>query len=182
MRIIAFSGKRESGKTTAADHLVEKFHAKKVSFAAELRSELIAGLDLDPQIINIKPTPYHARRLLIAYGAYRRYEDPGYWVKKVLKQIGQATVHGSGTIVIDDLRYWNEAEKLREHGAVLVRVDRVGHRKFCPGVDNDPSECDLDEYTDWHHRFVLRDGEVEYLKGMAENLLGDMMAAEGVVL
>jgi len=182
MNIIAFSGKRGSGKSTAADHLVEKFYARKESFAGELRGELVAGLGIDPQLIGMKPTPAHVRKLLIAYGSFRRAEDPDYWVKKVLKKIGEATVSGTGTVIIDDLRYWNEAEKLREYGAVLVRIERFNYvRKFLPGVDNDPSELDLDEYTDWHHRWYIGDGEVDYLRGLAENLLGDMMAGGGVL-
>jgi len=171
MRVIALSGKRESGKSTCADYLVRKYGAVKVSFATALREELIAfGYPRD--LIYLKPTPPEIRALLIAHGNGRRFTDPSYWVKKLLDAITglMITAH---LVVIDDLRFWNEAEKLRTLKVDLVRVGRAWGqgRDFIKGVDDDPSETDLDEWNDWDRTIIASDGQVEYLQTAMDDIM-----------
>ena len=70
VKIIAFSGKRESGKTTIADHIVENYRFTKASFGYELRMELIS-LGYPAELIWRKPTHPKVRKLMIAHGALR---------------------------------------------------------------------------------------------------------------
>ncbi len=172
MNIIAFSGKRESGKTSCAMYLVNQFGAKLISFADALREELVA-LGYDKSIIYAKPTPAVIRNLLIAHGEARRYTDPDYWAKILLGKIAPAYVDGTGLVVIDDMRYVNEADKLRFHGATLVRVEllnRDDHVDFVQGVDDNSSETDLDDYSfDYHIK--ANHGQISFMHEMVEHLL-----------
>jgi phosphomevalonate kinase len=171
MKIIAFSGKRTSGKSTMADHLVERYHAVKVSFADQLREELLS-LGYPRHLVYGKPTTTEMRALMIAHGQARRAIDPDYWVKKVIGRLAQPTVYGSGLVVIDDLRFWNEADKLKFHRAVLVRVTRMDPPAFEAGVDDDPSETDLDEWGAWDFEVSASGGQVAHLKEAARSIVG----------
>lgn len=73
------------------------------------------------------------RPMLVAYGEYRRSLDPDVWVKKVLKEIGvwvnetlPDTDSEGSVILIPDLRYLNEYEKLKamadQHGWAFVPI------------------------------------------------------------
>lgn len=80
------------------------------------------------------------RPMLVAYGEYRRSLDKDVWVKKVLKEIGvwvNETLPGTDSegsvILIPDLRYLNEYEKLKsvaeQHGwaFVPIYIERQGN-------------------------------------------------------
>ena len=170
MKIIAFSGKRTSGKSTMANHLVERYRAIKVSFADQLREELLA-LGYPRHLVCGKPTTPEMRALMIAHGQARRAIDPDYWVKKVLAKLAQPTFYGSVLVVIDDLRFWNEAERLKFHRAVLVRVTRMDPPPFVAGVDDDQSETDLDTWTAWDFEVSSSGGEVARLKVAARSIV-----------
>lgn len=153
---IAFSGKRQHGKTTAADYLKRHHKYVKVSFAETLKDdakclfdftdEHLYGVLKDQKFRNYDWTP---REFMIKYGQFMRYFDENYWTTSLLAQVGleQTKPH-----VIDDLRFPNEAALLKKAGFKLIRIKRYQKDVEAPydsNIDTDISETALDEYTDW---------------------------------
>lgn len=143
--IIAFSGKARSGKSTAAEVVMETlpgYHV--VSFAEPLKQMLAAEFpdlvtmdDLrnhKKKLIEVNGQMITVRQLMINFGRLYRAIDADYWVKKALRS-------PYADIVIDDVRYPNEISILERMGARIIRVER-------PGIEllDDPSETLLDNY------------------------------------
>lgn len=128
---IAICGKAGSGKTTIANHLIDKYGFWKYSFAAaikELARELFGMEDKD-------------RTLLQGIGQSMRDIDSEVWVRYLMNSI---EANDADNVVIDDLRYPNEALWCRAHGFHIVKL--VGReRKMTKAQRNHPSETGVDE-------------------------------------
>ena len=173
MKILALSGKRGSGKSTIAEFLADEYGAIRLSFAMAIRNDL-AAIGCDRQTLNMKPTPIPARNLLVAYGQFRRWCNPDHWVSPLLGEMTSLRQNGVDLVVVDDLRFWNEAEALETYGAILVRVwiDDPKHMpEFIPGVDDDRSETDLDQWQDWSHVIGAEYGDIVTLQYTAAQIV-----------
>jgi len=149
--VIAFSGKSKAGKTTAANYLQVNFGFIKVSFADKLK-ELsqqfypfttveVYGELKDKQYKNFDWTP---RDFLIRLGHFARYHDKDFFVKSLMDKIDRRSNY-----VIDDLRFNNEANALKEINATLIRIER--YKKYLNNII-DSSETELDDFKDFHYR------------------------------
>lgn len=139
--IIGFVGKQQHGKTTAANVLVSECgfrrHNFKDALIAEIKhkfprvlEELVTlynkhGFDgMSPWTIDklFKDKPGVMRALLQNYGTeVRRAEDPDHWVDAW----GQmASVLSEHDLVVDDVRFLNEAAALQGVGGKLIRIVR----------------------------------------------------------
>ena len=156
---IAFAGKSGSGKTTMANFLVENFNFVKYSFAGavkELAAELFDVHDKD-------------RTLLQSIGGKMRDIDSEVWIKYLIRKI-ESEDHPN--VVIDDCRYLNEVEWLRDFGFVIVKlVGREGN--LTPEQRNHPSEAEVDE--------IQEDYEIDTSNGPRSfEDLTDIMVAEAM--
>lgn len=110
-------------------------------------------------------TAVTVRRILQWWGTeYRRAQDPDYWTKaweRKIQQYDLAQTH----IVIDDVRFMNELQIIKEQGGLIVKIDRPG---FAAGGDH-ASETSLDGYHDWQ-QVVLNDGSLEQFKQQVAQL------------
>lgn len=106
---IAFTGKAGSGKTTAADWLVEQLGYRRVSFASVLKN---VGAQIWGEGARTD------RDKLQRLGVAVREIDPDAWVRAALRQINTI----KEPVVVDDLRFENELDALVEEGFVVVRV------------------------------------------------------------
>lgn len=147
--IIAFSGRRGTGKSVAAQYLVMNYGFKVISFAAKLKEIANILFPFEPKdlygINKEKPFleyDWSPRDFMIKFGNFLRFWDENYWVNIALKGI-------KGNIVIDDLRFKNEAKILKEKEAKLIRLERYAKYNPYKGDIDDPSEKDLDSYKDW---------------------------------
>src|SRR6185369_4079868 len=106
------------------------------------------------------------RKLLQLWGTeYRRAEDPEYWVKKTEEIIKQAEL----PVVIDDVRFEDEARMVQKLGGVLVRITRPGVRMM-----NHASEVALDEFKDFD--WLVMNGEsLEDYRNEVRRCLGVML-------
>jgi hypothetical protein len=158
--IIAFSGKSQAGKTTAADFLCSNFGFTRLSFARSLKLKLQADFEFsDAQVFDaakdtVDPrygvTP---REILIAVANLYRSFDPDFWVKKSLTNLDP-----SKNYVIDDLRFQNEADHIARLGGTLIRLVREGVEAKVASAAADISETELDTYPFEH---VIRANTVE---------------------
>lgn len=163
--IIGILGKAGSGKSTLAAHLVNRHGATAVSYADPLRAMASA---INP-IVSAEPSGFSDEPGVVVV---RRYNDVvashGYaaakalfpevrsflqvlgteggrdvlgqnvWVDAAMKTISAMT----GTVVVADVRFLNEAEAIIENNGFLVRVIRPG----LTSLDAHRSETQLDDY------------------------------------
>jgi len=121
-----------------------------LSFASALRLELIR-LGYSRDLLYQKPTPRPIRQLMVAHGQARRWLNPDYWITQLMGELATLRQNRVRLVVIDDLRFWNEAEALLTYNATLVRVQISGMAAdyMIAGVDDGPTETELDTWTDW---------------------------------
>lgn len=132
--IIGLVGFKQVGKSTAAKHLEGrgfKRHNFKDALVKEMKENLHETLDqmvfdhlhwegmksID-DLFQLKPPLMRA--LMQNYGTdVRRKDNDNYWVDQWAKNS-----YGMDHIVVDDVRFINEAEKVRERGGIIVRLTR----------------------------------------------------------
>lgn len=130
--VIPISGFARSGKDSLAnaifDHLEESepsYGVITLKFADALKEDLekamaSVGVSIDAFTEDDEQKRI-LRPMLVAYGEYRRRINPEVWVNKVIKQIDvwvnetlPDTDSTGSVILIPDMRYLNEYEKLEE--------------------------------------------------------------------
>lgn len=136
---IAIAGKIASGKTTLASHICNLYmmqHSRepttirRIGFGdavkdTERRLFGEGGSSTSTTSTTHHHTPIHKNRArLVQIGTKMRDIDPDVWVNVVMRTI-EASPHLSW--VIDDLRFHNEYEALRQAGFFIVRLDVAEH-------------------------------------------------------
>jgi len=86
---------------------------------AHFEGELHLGIE---SLFRQKPTPPAVRRFLQEYGTWRREQDPDYWVDRWIERYA-STLSKRG-VVIDDLRFSNEAVMVHRLGGIVVQLVR----------------------------------------------------------
>ena len=108
--LIAIAGKSGAGKTTLAEALSSRYGIPRDSFAAPIRWALME--------LGVK-APY-PRQLLQGMGMLLRAWNPDHFIE--LLALRNAERHQTG-LVIDDLRFPNEYQWLRQHGFLVVYIE-----------------------------------------------------------
>lgn len=169
---VAFIGKMMSGKTTSANYLVRNYGFTRLAFADPVKvaaAKLLNLLEIEigpegswesedafwdyDRIQREKGNPA-VRKLLQLVGTELGRELIGYedvWVDLLLSQ-----VDNHEHVVVDDCRFPNEAEALRDAGFSLIRVTRPENDRIAlvkaryPTTFKDilshPSETSLDGF------------------------------------
>lgn len=156
--LLAISGKMASGKTTLANTIVRNFPEKRVAFISnawplkKVASEL-CGMSLEEEKKD--------RPLLIDLGNVVREREVDRLVNLAVKK-AQDLSHYNDIVIVDDLRFKNEAPVLKNAGFKLVRCfveeemrkDRIKAKypdtwpTHFEKLDS-TSETQLDDYTGW---------------------------------
>src|SRR5690554_2612545 len=111
---VAFIGKAGSGKTTLAQEIQKRITASQgptriLSFATLIK-ELVSDIGLEPE-------SEEYRRACQVIGQYLRDEvDSSWWVDILDQKI-------NGNVIVDDVRYYNEAEMLSYNDFFFVYLD-----------------------------------------------------------
>lgn len=153
--ILAFSGKAGSGKSTASALVKTMLESTKrpiiqLSFASAVKEIAFMLFEWDGDKTSYYLSDgsldlHRGRGLLINIGQTMRGINPDCWVNAVINKIEMGP--SEGIFIIDDARFKNEVEHLRERGARLIRIENPLSLK---GID-DATENDLDGITDWDH-------------------------------
>ena len=176
--LIAFSGKKQTGKDTAAELLAAaspKLQFQRLNFADAVYEELAIGLwpsccanksFLAAKIAYMKANKQHFRLLLQGWGTdYRRaLFGSNYWIdeyKKRLERISDRIV-----VVTTDVRFVNEAQCIATLGGILIRIERETGM-----IDTHKSETELDDYY-FEHR-IVNNGTKEQLLEQLKKVLKD---------
>lgn len=127
--IIGICGFARVGKSTAGQHLSKAHgftqHNFKDGLIAEIKErfphllrELSQAYHMDEDKLFINKPPA-MRALLQNYGTeVRRKDNPNYWVDRWQEAMPD------GNVVVDDVRFFNELDKITESGGVLIRIVR----------------------------------------------------------
>lgn len=111
-KIIGFTGLSGSGKSYAASVVQECYPAYRLfSFAHEIKRLAGCYMGWDGE------KDERGRKLLQDLGMAGRAYDPQLWV---------SFMPPDRLLVIDDVRFLNEAAAIREHGGIVIRVRRFG--------------------------------------------------------
>lgn len=131
--LLGITGKAGSGKSTAAQTLIDAgWH--RVKFADPLKAMLRAigltdrhiegDLKEEPCDMLCGMTPRHAMQTLgTDWGRWKI--GPDLWTNAARREIALAMSHGL-SVVVDDVRFENEADVIRAMGGMVLRLDREG--------------------------------------------------------
>lgn len=160
--IIGFIGRKSSGKSTCAQWCHQRFGTVNVPFAGnvkELARRVFPGVPekcwfgnqedkeaeilLDGDWLNTKGEPTvvatSGREILQNLGnEARNVLGDNVWINAALAAIDQTRYP---LYTIDDVRYVNEAVRLKKVGAVLVKL----YNESIPNDDEHPSEAETDQ-------------------------------------
>lgn len=183
MQIIGFGCTAQVGKDTAAEYLEKKYpgKVKRVAFADKLKEVAMQlfGLSWEQcygsQEIKEKVDPRWGaspRELLQGVGQKMREITPDIWVDTVFNvTIPQLEEQGFDCVVISDVRYPNEGDKIHEVGGTVVKVTREGSG-VTVGASHS-SETSMNDYQNFDFVLENNGGFEEYywkLDRLMENL------------
>lgn len=114
---VAFCGSMGSGKTYAANELLQKIDAKMLSIAKPIK-EIVSDMG------------HTGRASHIMVGTVGRQIDRRIWIDKLMERIEKYRESGAENIIVDDVRFKNEAETLKEAGFYLVYLNTPWHVRF----------------------------------------------------
>lgn len=161
-KIIAITGKRFSGKSTAATSL-ELIGYKHLNFADSLRevvslvygvtSEEMSDPILKETVLDRYPfrTPREILTILGTEG-FRNLIDQQTWVRTFERRAAQHS-----HVVLSDLRFLNEEQTLNELDALIIRIVNP-FRKQMDEISQHRSETEMDSIKP--HYTVLNDGSI----------------------
>lgn len=153
--IILLSGKRKCGKDYLAEQLNKRFNERSqiVRISEPIKSEWAKKLNLDlEQLLSDGPYKEKYRKEMIEWSDTVRADDYGYFCRSAMQNADHEI------IIVSDIRRKSDVKFFKEtYGDKIVTI-----RITCPeiiraergwiyqlGVDDVPSECDLDDYEQW---------------------------------
>ena len=161
MEIVGFGCTAQVGKDTAAEYLEKEFpgRVKRVAFADKLKKVAmdLFGLSWEQcygsQEIKEAVDPRYGltpREILQGIGEKMRDVYPDIWVDTVFNTtIPELEKQGFDCVVISDVRYPNEADKIHKEGGYVVKVTRKGSG-VTVGASHS-SETSMKDYHDFDY-------------------------------
>ncbi len=130
--MVGLCGKKESGKSAVAEYLMDQgfFEPRPLAGPLKLVARLIFGFS-DEQL----------------YGKDKELVDPrlGLSARHVMQQLGTEVVRGihplswifawerslstvseGASIVVDDVRFPNEVQAIKDHGGIVLKLEKLG--------------------------------------------------------
>jgi phosphomevalonate kinase len=139
-KIIGITGKKRSGKDTAAEFLSKYLKGKcqRLAFADPLKEEVAEALDVSFEYLEKNKDSF--RPLLQFWGTEWRRNRCGsdYWLRRMEERIAASD---ADFILIPDVRFKNEADFVRRLDGHNLRVLRP-----TDNTDSHASENELDDY------------------------------------
>lgn len=174
--IIAFTGKKRSGKTTSADYILDLLpNAVRINFKAAIIKEMYRDYPETLKELSLQykmsidelfeQKPPAMRALMKDVGKSRRDKYEYHWVDQWLPEAKKALEEGF-IVIVDDCRHLNEAEAVREVGGIVIRIIRRGQKND----DTHATEKEMDEIEP-DYTIAVDDGEQDVLESEIEQVL-----------
>lgn len=151
--VVAFMGKRGSGKDTAAAPLIDSYYLS-IAFADPVRALVktafgVSEHELSDRVLKEQPLarwPHKSPRVLMqAVATQMKAIDPDVFVKWVAREIAQVRAAGYAKgVVITDLRHTNEADYIRSMGGLILQIIDPAKAVGTSEVDQHASETEQD--------------------------------------
>jgi hypothetical protein len=132
MQLIALAGRARVGKNTAALFLDEKYGFRQYAFAGPLKAMLHAGLGLDPRdfettqqkeaLIEWLGCSYRHAAQTLGTEWMRDCVNPNGWIITAERAVQRFAELGYAGVVINDMRFENEATWVRAVGGHVVHM------------------------------------------------------------
>lgn len=178
MKIIGLSGKAGVGKTTVGElvRLDRSEDATRLSFGDSVKWEVSEELGFPlswcyHQKGNAVESPIGmltVREALQWWGTeIRRKENPNYWNMKMIERIGQSMDSGVELIIIDDVRFIDEAELVQNMKGKVFRLEPFPSWMNIAGSHR--SETELDNYPGFEMIIEQEEGQPEWAAGLIIN-------------
>lgn len=134
--LIGLCGKAGCGKDTAASYITQDFGFERYAFAYPLKQGLAAMLDVAPGLLEDRKykeavIPWlgkSPREMLQTLGTEwgREKVHPEIWLRLMERRYAMVVdLHLPG-LVVTDVRFDNEAEKIRRMGGYVIQIERPG--------------------------------------------------------
>lgn len=179
-RIIGLSGYARSGKNTVADILSSLYGYEQRAFADRLKGFVF---QINGLVFNQEHGVHRVQEAVGFYGADAAKEKaPEY--RRLLQEVGTksreffgadvwvnscfGTMEVGHPYVITDVRFKNEAERIRSVGGAVFRVDRPG----VGPINDHVSEIEMDDWP--FDATIENDGSLLDLQGSVMIALGDL--------
>lgn len=125
MKIIGITGRKYSGKTTAA-RLFEKSIAAptvQISFADSLKEEVAKACSVTVEFVEQNKSLF--RPMLQWYGTdlKRNLVSQNYWIDRLREKLTHIDNY-TAAVLIPDVRFLNEASFISSLGGILIRIKR----------------------------------------------------------
>lgn len=139
-RIVAFAGRKQSGKSTSAEFLIKEYRQKSLSFerysfADTLKKVCVEVLGLSPeqcygtdeqknQLVNCQwdGKQLTGREVMQILGTeWFRTMQPNVWADATIRRI---FADGADLAVIDDCRFPNEVDAVKKAGGIVIKLNR----------------------------------------------------------
>jgi hypothetical protein len=171
-RLIGFCGRAGAGKTFAATHLVSNCGYTRVRYAEPLKAMMRAlglteaetdgGAKERPCALLGGQTPRRAMQTLgTEWG--RDLIAPDLWVR-AWGRCADRILDGGGAVVVDDVRFADEASAIWSRGGVLIHVER-------PGSGSATGSSHVSERGGFPYDFgMVNTGEVAAFRAMLDAL------------
>lgn len=175
--LIGLSGYATAGKDSVADVLTRLYGYQRVAFADKLKAFV---RDLNPYVAFPTTDKVRAAELVDAIGdtdakthdEYRRflqvtgtkvreYFGDAVWIDAALNNLANHTV-------VTDVRFQNEAQRIKSLGGIVWRIHRPGVK----AANDHISEHDLDGWKFDEH--IINDGTLLDLEGEVQRVLKDL--------
>lgn len=154
MNIIALTGIAGSGKSTTAKALIAlRPGTVPMSLAAPFKLRACALFSVfSDEVFGPTPKSAHTRTLLQEMGTEcgRKIYGDDFWTRHADADLYRLRQYGIRTVVIDDVRFQNEADWALAHGALLVKLE--GRGGLTGEAANHPSETEAAAITGYHVR------------------------------
>jgi hypothetical protein len=172
-KIIALCGFKQSGKTTVSNHLVKVYGFYCLPFASVLKEMLsVLGLTHEQIYGDRKEVPCDLLGGKTPRGAMqslgtewgRDCIDADLWVRAWRNKLKELPMNG--WVVVDDLRFPNEAEAIIQEGGKIFLICRDSVR---PEGDLHPSEAFAEKLP--FHGGIDSNGSVDDLRNTVDDIM-----------